>query len=494
MSKSPRETGLLPVLSIERFRRAASSLPLLLPVLLLLPKISAVVPRVPYLHNGREIANAFRSIAIVHFGLNAFHVVLPGESYAGVGLYQLLCAPLVRLGFISGGRMISLLSAVLTAIILYKIVSKWESHWVAVLGVAVMFAQPIYWDMAVGIKPEALSILFVVFCIWQGQKYVMEKNRASLIWCFIGVFFGTLNHGWEAFVLLPLGFLLLRYKHRGIFIYLILVAICCVAANKLFTYVTGVPPLLKATFNSYSVFFHYRLLFQPGFWISRTQPVNLADLTSVGDIYLSAVLLACLISGVILFIRPRKPYDRFLSVWLFSGAAIPLMFPRGFAVHAYYGWAMLAPLSVTASIAFSRLCIKLVSPRNVSTVLFLVSMLVILIASAGILVDNRPIPGVLQAQHDGLMFRSALLERKLEMKDVAIVVAPDAEKFTSPQYTFLLYSQIVPLGYDAVLCPTTSSFSPTVFKSFEAAKRSAAKVIIVFSNRSFTPVAQVVWK
>lgn len=495
MSKASKEPRLLSKLGSEGFGKAVSLLALILPILCLLPKICAVIPRVPYLHSHREIANTLRAIVTAHFGLDAFRVILAGESFAGVGLYQSLCALLVKLGFISGGRIISLAASAMTAIILYKVVTEWESRLAAGLAVAVLFLNPMYWDFAIAVKPEALSIFFVVFCIWQGEKYVNQGNSASFILCMIALFLGTLNHGWESCVLLPLGYLFLGQSgFRLKYVFLALIALGAVGANKLFTYISGVPALLKASFSAYSIFFYYQLFFRWDFWVSRTQTLDLSKFDSLGDVYLSGIFLTALFSSVFLFLQNRRPYDRFLSMWLLSGAAIPFVFPKGWAVHAHYGWAMIAPVSVTASILFCRVVTRFFSQKNVRTIILAACLLITCIASFGILfLDNKDVKGTTEAKRAGLAFRSALTEKHFTMKDVAIVVGEDAVKFTNPQYTFFIYSQVIPLGYDPVISPCTSSATPRVFKSLELAKKSGKRAIVLFDKDiPSTPI--IIWE
>ena len=465
------------------------------PLICLSPKICSVIPRVPYLHPLREVANALRAIVTAHFGLDAFGMVVKGDSFAGVGLYQTLSALLVKMGYISGGRLISLAAAAATALILFRMVSKWESEFEAGLAVSLLFINPMYWDFAVAFKPESLSIFFVVFCIWQAEKYVSAGYPASLAWCIIAVFFGTLNHGWESCVLIPIGYLFLGdAKLRLKFAFIPLTVIAAVGANKLFTYISGVPPLLKAALTSYSILFYYPLFFRWNFWFSRTQELDLGRFDSIGDVYLSGILLFSLVSGAWLLVHNRKRYDRLLGFWLVSGASIPILLPKGWAIHAHYGWAMLAPASVTAAIFFRRAVEWFLSERYARTVVLTTCLLFTLITSfAIVVVDRKYADKGIEGKRSGLSFRTSLEERGLKMNDVAIVVEEDATKFTDFQFTFLIYSQIVPLGYYPVIEPCTSPLTPAVFRSLELAKRSTKRVILCFDNEN-CEIPQTIWK
>jgi 4-amino-4-deoxy-L-arabinose transferase-like glycosyltransferase len=468
---------------------------LILPILLLFLKINDVIPRTPYLHYHREIANAFRSLAIAYWGFGSFNAALPGESFAGVGLYQSLCAILVKIGYMSGGRLVSIIFTIFAAIILYEIVRNWESRIIAFLTVLIFFSNPMLWDFAVAIKPEALSIFFVLLCLWQGVLYDKTKSNKYLIFCLLAVFFGVVNHGWEASVLLPLALIFSsNAKDRKIYFLLIAIALIAISANKLYTCVAGIPPLLKASFSSYSVFYHYHYLFKPGFWISRAQPVDLMQLQSVGDIYLSGLLIISLCASPLLFFRPRKSYDRILAMWLFSGATIPLVFPKGWAVHAHYGWAMITPVSIVLAVGFYRLISKFTKPSNLRVIFSCTGIFLVLIASVGISIDNKRISGTIEAQREGIELKSELRARNFNMADVGIVIMPGVDTFSVPQYTLLLYSELIVLGYNPVSEPVNSLFSPGIYRSLAEAMSSNRKAIIILRNNGPPFVDKVVWR
>lgn len=81
----------------------------LMPLVALVPLLDEPVPS--KFQSVREIANYYQSLAVVRSGLSSYTYVTLQETDAAVHLYSVLSSPLVALGYVEAGRLVSALAA-----------------------------------------------------------------------------------------------------------------------------------------------------------------------------------------------------------------------------------------------------------------------------------------------------------------------------------------------------------------------------------------------
>jgi len=92
-------------------------------------------------------------------------------------VYALACAPLVKLFGISFsiGRLISVLSAILIGILIYKIVGKMTDRRIAIISVLLFFASPYIYNWTCLFRVDTLGLLFTLIGIYLVFRY--EKSK-----------------------------------------------------------------------------------------------------------------------------------------------------------------------------------------------------------------------------------------------------------------------------------------------------------------------------
>lgn len=143
--------------------------------------LDALIPI--YFHRPREIAGYFAALAFAREPVRSFFYLTPAESYASLHLHSFLSAPLLALGYHEGGRLVSLLATIATALILYQFVNELTGKRFAGLVAGFGFwVIPFTQRFAYAFQPEALSIALTTAVVYLTHRYITVKDA----WAFHG--------------------------------------------------------------------------------------------------------------------------------------------------------------------------------------------------------------------------------------------------------------------------------------------------------------------
>jgi hypothetical protein len=172
-----------------------------LPFLVMLPLLTSPISM--WYHAQREGAGYFQALAFTRLGIDSFSTLTPVESLSSLHLHSLLSAPLIELGYVEGGRLISLLAAIVAVILVGRIGYELSGREVALLAPGILLIHPLFLTHSYAFMPETLSIALTTGCLLATIRYVNHDDTRYIyaaITCFA---LGVANHMWEATILLP---------------------------------------------------------------------------------------------------------------------------------------------------------------------------------------------------------------------------------------------------------------------------------------------------
>ncbi|MFC7076752.1 ArnT family glycosyltransferase [Haloarcula halophila] len=319
----------------------------IVPALALLPLLTTPVPVT--IHGPREIAGYFQALALARIGLESYFLLTPQESFSALHLHSLLIAPLVALGYVEGGRLVSLLAAIGSVAGAGYVGSQLADQRSALLAPAVLWAQPVFVRHAWVFEPDTLSISLTTGAVACVLRYLDTEDRRWFVGSAAMLVLGITNRMWEATIVLPLVVALLWEGRRREALWMALLAPLTAA---LVSFVTELQPSGASTLLVHSTRqTGLGIFLRPRFWTAHLD-LHYGLPAPYG---LGLTLLLPLSVGACLYwaIRARRTGElrvAVLAAWLASGLAIPLMLARGYLIHYYYLWALLAPFAVTVAL------------------------------------------------------------------------------------------------------------------------------------------------
>lgn len=321
-----------------------------LPAVLVVPLLSISIP-IAY-HPQREGAGYFQALAFSRLGWESFVVVTPDESISGLHLHSLLSAPLVELGYVEGGRLVSFIAAIAATLLVIQIALILDEPRAAVLAPLALWAHPLFVRHSFAFMPESLSIALTSGSVLFALRYVETERTSHYLAVLVLLTLAITTHLWEVVILAPLCTILVvnsKYRQAGsvALVGLLVTGVSrVVAASQL----TGSPPT-----NRFMLLNAGPMFFQLEWWTRYLNP-NPFDL--VFSLTLPVAICLVVLWGTI-WVRSRDRTALLLSTWLLSGIAIPFLFPGGFPYHRYYLWNVLVPLALSVGV----LCAWIVPTR-----------------------------------------------------------------------------------------------------------------------------------
>lgn len=353
-----------------------------LPLLVLIPALqtSLALP----IHPRVELGHYFQSIAFLQDGLHSYTYITFQESFAGIHLYSLLASPLVAIGYIEGGRLISWLAILGSALLLSQIGRSLNRPKAGLIASTVFLATPYTLRFGYFMWPESLSIFFTSLAIYGILNWRLHQSQRGYILLLVGIVFGIANHRWEAVVILPVMALLVKDRHWK--------HLVIIAAITLFTLI-GVDLIigLQPPATSLDHFLILNTGFTPFFTWEFWTTTGIDTVYGYNPYIVSYVTMMPL--GILIavhrgfqYLRQRRDIDLLLSTWTVSGLSIPFLLPGG-AFHFYYLWALCAPVAVGVALLIETIILRLSRHDGVtSTELMRATMIFLAISgSLGIL-------------------------------------------------------------------------------------------------------------
>ncbi|WP_225332974.1 ArnT family glycosyltransferase [Halomicrobium urmianum] len=325
-------------------RRRLGLLVAVAPVAVLAPVLTIPLPELD--HAGVEIASYYQTFALVEDGLASYTYLTPLETGAGVHVYAWLSAPLFAAGVTEAGRVVSLLAAVGSALLVWGIGRQLLDWRAGTVAAALLWLHPLFARFATRWYPEALGIFLTV-----AAAYAALRDEGGALWyglALAALALGIGNHLWEASVALPVTVLYLRRRALARAGGVVAATGLSVGAVEA---VQSLQPAGASLVESYSVWNH------PGFllrvdWLFRDELTLATPLEAAVSLTVPLSLVAVAALAVAAIRDPTEPRLLLLS-WLVSGLTILVLLPRGWRYHDYYLWALLAPLALSGGLALA---------------------------------------------------------------------------------------------------------------------------------------------
>jgi hypothetical protein len=297
-------------------------------------------------HTHRAIAGYFQALAYWRDPLGQFFYNTPAENLSSIHFHSLLSAPFVGAGFFQGGRLVSLLAAIMASIVVMHITSILIAPRVAPVAGGLLWAHPLFLKFASGFMPEALSIfltsaaLLLLLRGYDSDRWSLRAGGVLLLVPAIS------THFWEAAILLPLVALAASYRDWATTAALGVVGSLTIIVNW---HVTNLQPSSpNSLVRRYALWQDPTVLLSTQrFWFETARP-NTLSLGNILIVTLIASVLAC-VALLARTIRRRDQSDFILFCWLASGLSVPILLANGYLYHNYYQWGLLAPLSVAGA-------------------------------------------------------------------------------------------------------------------------------------------------
>lgn len=315
------------------------------PAAILLPLLTARVP-IAWSH-AREVAGYFQARGFLTYGISSYFYLTPLESYSALHLHSMLSAPLVGLGYLEGGRLVSLLAALVAVVHLTAIARERNAPQVAAVAPLVLWLHPLFARFAYAWMPETLSIALTTGAVYTTLRYVTSKHDQWYLISLTCIVAGITNHMWEATIVLPVAAILVT---QGEYIRATVTSLVTVSAVGIVWYITGLQPTGASNLTRYGTHaIGIQFLGSSDFWLSHLSPHPL---------YLAVTLTlpASVLAGIYWTWRAHQTQYRsmtpvLLSAWFGSALVVPLFLARGYSIHPYYAWAQLAPLALSGGFA-----------------------------------------------------------------------------------------------------------------------------------------------
>ncbi|WP_135661641.1 glycosyltransferase family 39 protein [Halorhabdus rudnickae] len=310
-----------------------------LPAVLLAPRV--LVPMPKWFYFDREIAGYFQALAYWRDPIGQFLYNTPAESLSSIHLHSLLSAPLVGLGFVQGGRVVSLGAAIVASLLVASVGTRLVSHRAGMFAAAVLWIHPLFRYLSTGYMPETLSIALTTASV-AAMLLAAETGRRQWFGLALGAFLAAITvHLWEATILLPLVVIAAysgQWVRARVFVYVGLLGVLVVYVATGVQPVDGGGLVRYALWNDFSV-----LLSLDRLWLRWARGLTPLSISLVATFPLA--IGGCLLTGI-QWLRKPSFETAVLGSWLASGLAIPILLANGYQIHQYYTWAVLAPLAI----------------------------------------------------------------------------------------------------------------------------------------------------
>lgn len=320
------------------------------PTLLFVPAILEPLPMMYY--GGRETAFYFISHSIIEMNVRSWLVLTIYESWSSPHLYSLLSVPLVAIGFVEGGRLVSLTCAGVAALAVGYITKHVAGPRGAVIGIGLFWLHPFVVRQSYLYQPEAMSIAFTTGAVALTIAYVRSACEERILFVLLSVLFvAPLVHTWEASVGLPVvAYLGAHRRFHDAVLSAVATGTGVVVSNAM----VQLQPGGQTQLSGVSVLATGLEIFtDPAWWLlppgeaMGTVGISMT-VTLVGAVLAMPVL-------VYVVIRRQDADILLLCSWLVSGLVIIFLLPRGPVRHVYYAWAIVSPMIVLTSVVVSKL-------------------------------------------------------------------------------------------------------------------------------------------
>lgn len=360
-----------------------------LPILLTISLLTVSIP-IP-LSPTREIAAYYQSLSAVTFG------PLPGENFAvrqsdaSLNVYSIIAAPLVGLGYLEAGRVVSYLFSIITTFSLSYILKQFSSHRAVYLSPLLLWVNPYFFVFTWTLFPEAVSLGATTSAVALILLYISEERIRWYIASLLMTVVGVANHGWELVILLPIVSLLLlkgKWKH-SLFYAAIPVFFAIFIKTILLTHSTAADTsrfLITSTGPSIFITIEYWRELLGG--LSSGNPFNIVR-------SLHFIFGIATVAYWAVFSEKSRTISIFMISYTVSGLSIAVLLPGG-VTHFYYLWAVIPPITLTAAILFDRIITRFENSIDsfqpiLNTVV--VFLLVVAIAQVGVFVHMTDAAG-----------------------------------------------------------------------------------------------------
>ncbi|OYR75719.1 glycosyltransferase family 39 protein [Halorubrum ezzemoulense] len=294
----------------------------------------------------REFAGYFQALSFLRDPITSFSYVVLQESDASLHLSSMVAAPIIGLGYYEAGRLVSLLAAILASVAIASIATDIFDNRAGLLAPVLLWANPYFIRYTWGIFPEAVSICLTSAALATMIKYNNSGNDqwywASLSLAVLAVF----NHGWEAIILLPLIVILLINREWG---RATRTSITIIASLGFVTAITSLQSLPANTMQ-YAVWNTGVGIYPTEDWLGRW-----LDVSFIPFLFAFRTHMYITVPALIIWTWKARNFSTSACVMLglfISGLSIPVLLPGG-VNHAYYLWALILPVTLTAAAALS---------------------------------------------------------------------------------------------------------------------------------------------
>lgn len=340
-------------------RRLLALLVAVAPAIVLVPVLFVPLPTMS--HPGVEIASYFQTLALVTDGLASYTYLTPLESGAGIHLHAWVSAPLLAAGVTEAGRVVSLLAAVGTGLVLWRIGTELLDWRAGIFAATLAWLHPLFVRFATRWYPEGLGILLTAAAVSAALRDDGETRWYALT--LAAIVLGITNHLWEASIALPVTVLYLRrwnVARAGGVVVTTVIAVGAVEAIQTFQ-----PPGASLV-ESYSVFEHPESLLRID-WLFHDGLALSTPLEAAVSLTVPFALVVVALLAIATAMNPTETRVLLLA-WLLSGLSILVLLPRGWRHHDYYIWGLMAPLALSGGLALALAIDHLAMRTRIRTV------------------------------------------------------------------------------------------------------------------------------
>lgn len=314
------------------------------PILLLFPLV--VVPIPSGIAPGAEVATYFQALAYANSGFESLFYIVLQESDASVHLYSLFAAPLVAVGYLEAPRLVSVIFAAISAVVIGVVARQQWGERAGLLAPVVLLSNLYFLRYSWAALSYTVAIALTVGAV--AAMYQYDKTGDN--WWFVGslilVVLGVMNHAWEATIGLPLLAIVVwrrDWKAAG------LLGVTVFGSVGIVTLLTGLQPNPANTAQYSVIDTGVGILLSMEWWSTWFMPItweNLYPFIKIQRLHFVASL-ALLPIWIGHTIRYRRRESLLMASWVASGLSIPFLLPGG-VVHHYYLWATIAPVTLSA--------------------------------------------------------------------------------------------------------------------------------------------------
>ncbi|MCS3857788.1 hypothetical protein GGP89_001162 [Salinibacter ruber] len=324
----------------------------LIPAIFLFPLVGLPIPG--RYGSQKAVASYFQSVAFIEEPLKSFFYNTPAESLSSIHLYSIISSPVVKMGFTEGGRLVSLMAAVLLVLAL-EILCRELMPNVYYQGIAgtVVWAIPIFVVFSFSFTPDSITVLLTTLSVLFAVLYINTGSTKYIVAVLVFLPMGVFNHMWEAAIVVPIASIMVLDKKQKSALALVVVVAAAIFINW---YVSGLQPTDSSAMWSYSIFHerNYELLLSPKFYIpfyGFFVDSNIKELQSVARL----LMLLSVLSSIYLLANYEqyKRLSLLVSTWTVSGLSIPFVLPLHFANHYYDAWVFIVPVCLSVSLVIS---------------------------------------------------------------------------------------------------------------------------------------------